>query len=222
MVGSRKDLLRASANRTLLPIQQPSELRDPRWDQPQDIPQHEHLETGPSGTSRGIFQWKHPPGSAFTWETTQTATACRSPSLPPPHPPLPRSRCQDSSTLHCAGRDQPLPAGRSCGHQQNWQRRRDPGGGEETNNQRNQPPEKTMQLSEAGIVPAAGLDLGSVTRPPPLRKGPRRNAATRGSPGQRGAQGKFVFGRGDCKARGLFGELWLRFGCATWKSKPWG
>lgn len=79
-----------------------------------------------------------------------------------------------------------------------------------------------MQLSEAGIVPAAGLDLGSVTRPPPLRKGPRRNAATRGSPGQRGAQGKFVFGKGDCKARGLFGELWLRFGCATWKFKPWG
>lgn len=116
MTGSRKDLLRASANRTLLPIQQPSELRDPRWDQPQGIPQHEHLETGPSGTSRGIFQWKHPPGSAFTWETTQTASACRSPSLLPPHPPGPRSRCQDSSTLHCAGRDQPLPAGRSCGH----------------------------------------------------------------------------------------------------------
>lgn len=34
------------------------------------------------------------------------------------------------------------------------------GTAKETNNGRNQPPEKTMQLSEAGIVPAAGLDLG--------------------------------------------------------------
>ena len=108
--GIREGFTQASANRTSLPVPQRSELW-PRhsWipaGTPQGIPPQEHLETGRSGTSQGIFQWKHPPSSAFMWETIQAATACRSPLLPLPSIPTAvgtRSRCQDSSALHCPG-----------------------------------------------------------------------------------------------------------------------
>lgn len=165
----------------------------PSWDPPGHPAHKSTSKTSISGTSWAIFQWEQPPSSLFTWETIQAPLACGSPSCPPPSiPPVVStwSRCQDSSTAPLSG------SGFSCCHprgaldtQQKWQSQRDPGGGEETNNGRNQPPPKnTMSffvMCFAGrikpIAPAAGLRLGSVTRPPL-----RRNAATQGFPGKGG------------------------------------
>lgn len=184
LMDSGKDLLRPQQTGLFSPLTalraSPKARRDPSWDIPRGIPPRQHPKTSISGTSWGIFQWQHPPGSAFTWESIQAPTACRSPShLSPPFPASPRlsargAAAKTAARSHCPGqaltaatREEvwtPNKTGKAKETPEEVKRQTSGEINTHTTPHPHTPPKKnTMRLFEAGIkpmVPAAGLDLG--------------------------------------------------------------